>query len=88
MPLSALVPIDPLLLPPDALNTTTSPPIVSRFPAASFARSRNVTMAPDAIVSVDVVKTDVTGEIAPGMTATVGSGVVTGLPPIVAPMVV
>ncbi len=88
MPLSALALIDPLLLPPDALNTTASPPIASRLPAASFARSRSVAMAPDAIVSVDVVKTDVIGEIAPGLTVTVGNAVVTGVPPIVAPMVV
>ncbi len=88
MPLSAVALIDPLLPPPDAVNTTVSPPVASRLPAASLARRCSVATAPDASVSVDAVTTDVAPAMAPGLTTIVGAAVDTGAPLIVAPIVV
>ena len=86
--MSVVVPIVPVLVPPLEVNTTTSPPVVSLFPAASFATSVRVAEFPDSTLALEVVMTDVARETGPTVTAMVGCGVVTGLPPIVAPMVV
>src|ERR1051325_9044145 len=77
LPESAVAPTVPVLAPPEKPNATESPPVATLFPAASLPRSFSVTLAPDPA-----------GEIAPGETAIVGSGLVTGDPLIVAPMVV
>ena len=65
-------PIVPVLVPPDWLNTTVSPPVVRLFPAPSLACSVSVAVAPDTTVLLDVVTVDVVGEAVPGVTVTVG----------------
>src|SRR5207302_1838216 len=71
-PLSVVPPIVPVLVPPDRVNTTVSPPAVRLFPAASLACSVSVAVAPDTTVLLDVVTVDVVGEAVPGVTVTVG----------------
>src|SRR5437016_284052 len=79
----------PVLVPlPVPAKTTVDPPVVRLFPAASLACSVSVAAAPETTVALDTVTTDVAGDTTPGVTAIVGSVEVTGLPPIVAPMVV
>src|SRR5258706_9382877 len=76
----------PVLVPPDRENTTVAPPLVRLFPDGSLDWRRNVTIAPDATVSADTVTTEVAGEAAPGVTVIVGSVDVTGVAPMVAPI--
>ncbi len=83
-----MAPTLPLLVPPETVNTTVAPPVVNALPAASRACSVTVTVPPEPIVSLDTETIDVAAEIAPGVTATVGFGVVTGAALIVAPIVV
>ena len=78
----------PVLVPPAAVKTTVAPPVVRLFPAASFAWSVSVTAPPDWTVPAETLTTDWLVEIPPGITVTVGSVLVTAVPPIVAPMVV
>jgi hypothetical protein len=82
-----VAPIVPVLVPPEAVKTTASPPVVRLFPTASFACSVSVTALPDATVPADTLTTDWLVELALGTTVTVGSVVVTATPPIVAPIV-
>src|SRR5207245_3341274 len=72
LPLPVALPIVPVLVPPDRVNTTVSPPAVRLFPAASLACSVSVAVAPDTTVLLDVVTVDVVGEAVPGVTVTVG----------------
>ena len=88
LPLSAAAPIDPVLVPPEKMNATLAPPLVTVLPAASLLCSRSVTVAPDATVSFEAVITEPEGEIAPADTAIVGSVLVTGAPLMFAPIVV
>jgi hypothetical protein len=86
--LSVVAPIVPVLVPPEAVNTTVEPPVARLLPNASFACSVSVTALPDATVPLATLTTDPAVEIAPTVTWTVGSVVVTADPPIVAPIVV
>jgi hypothetical protein len=86
-PLSVVTPTVPVLVPPENEKTTVSEPVVRLLPAASFACSVSVTASPDATVAFDTLTTDPAVEIAPTVTWTVGSVLVTATPPIVAPMV-
>jgi len=86
--LSVVPPIVPVLVPPDWLNTTVSPPVVRLFPAASLACNVSVAVAPETTVLLDVVTVDALRDAEPGVTVIVGRGDVTALPPMVAPMVV
>ena len=86
--MSVVVPIVPVLVPPDAVNAIVAPPVVRLFPAASFAWRVRVAAAPEEMTPLDVVTTDVAAEIAPGVTAIVGIAVPTGVPFTVAPIVV
>src|ERR1044072_7309736 len=88
LPESAVAPTVPVLAPPEKPNATASPPVATLFPAASLPRSFSVTLAPDATVSFEIVMTDPAGETATRAAAIVGSGLGTGEPLIVAPMVV
>jgi hypothetical protein len=85
--LSVVAPTVPVLVPPEAVNTTVAPPVLRLLPAASFACSVSVTALPDATVGADTLTTDPAVEIGPTVTWTVGSAVVTATPPIVAPIV-
>ena len=87
-PLSVVGPITPVLVPPARVNPTVSPPVGRLFPAASFACSVSVTAVPEATVPLETVTSDVATEAGPAITMIVGSVEVTGLPLIVAPMVV
>ena len=87
-PLSVVDPIVPVLVPaPVVLKTTVEPPVVRSFPAASLAWSVNVAVDPETTVASEVVTTDWAVLIAPGVTVIVGNVDVTGLPPMVALMV-
>jgi hypothetical protein len=86
-PLSVVALIVPVLVPPEAANTTVEPPVAKLLPAASFACSVSVTALPETTVPADTLTTDWVVEIAAGVTWTVGSVVVTATPPIVAPIV-
>ena len=85
---SAVLPMVPVLVPPDAVNATVAPPVVRLFPTASFAWSVSVTVEPEATVPLDAVTTDWLVEIVPGVTVTVGSALVTATELIVALIVV
>ena len=56
------------------------------FPARSLACIVSVVALPDVTVALSTVTREVLTEIAPGVTVMVGSVVLMGLPPIVAPM--
>ena len=86
--MSVVAPIVPVLVPPDRVNTTASPPVVRLFPVPSLACSVSVAVAPDATVLLEVVTVDVLSDAEPGVTVIVGRADVTALPPMVAPMVV
>src|SRR5437773_2452230 len=86
--LSVVPPIVPVLVPPDRVNTTVSPPAVRLFPAPSLACSVSVAVAPETTVLLDVVTVDALRDAEPGVTVIVGRADVPALPPIVAPMVV
>ena len=70
--MSVVAPIAPVLVPPDAVKPTVSPPVVSLFPAASLACSVSVAVIPDTTLAADVVTTDVVLDAGPGVTAIVG----------------
>jgi hypothetical protein len=53
--LSVVAPIVPVLVPPEAVNTTVRPPVVRMFPNASFACSDSVAVPPPATVPLDTV---------------------------------
>lgn len=78
----------PVEVPPLRLNTTVAPPVVRLFPAASRACKVRVTVLPDCTVAEETETMDVAELIAPGVTVMVGMVVVTGVPPMVAAMVV
>lgn len=78
----------PVLVPPLFVKTTVEPPVVKLFPAASFALNVRVTALPDVTVAEETDKVEVTAEMAPGLTVTVGSAVLTKVPPMVARMLV
>ena len=82
------MPTVPVLVPPLAVNATTSPPLVRLFPAASLACSVSVTALPDVTVGLETDTVEVAVDTGPTVTVTVGSVEVTAWPPIVAPMVV
>src|SRR5205807_3843326 len=86
--LSVVPPIVPVLVPPDRLNATVSPPVVRLFPAPSLAWSVSVAVAPDTTVPLDVVTEIGRASCREGVTVMVGSAAVTGLPPMVALIVV
>ena len=85
--LSVVAPIVPVLVPPEAENTTVAPPPLRLLPAASFAWRVRVTAAPDATVPLDADTTDVVAEIAPAVTVIVAVDVA-DVPFTVAPIVV
>src|ERR1041384_2573245 len=87
-PLSVVEPIVPVLVPPRRENATIAPPVERMFPAASFACSVSVLVAPERMLPLDTVTVEVTAEIRPGVTVTVGSAVLTGVALIVAPIFV
>ena len=74
----------PVLVPPEMPNATVSPPLPSKFPAASRVVSVRVSMPPAATTLSETVTVDVTAEAGPGNTSIVGLAVVSGLPLIVA----
>lgn len=80
-----MVPVD---VPPLRLNTTVAPPVVRLFPDASLACKVRVTVEPEFTVAEDTLIKEVLAEMPPGLTVTVGMVVVTGDPPMVAPIVV
>ena len=80
--------IEPVEVPPALANTIAEPPLVSAFPAASFAVRVNVTAEPLETVGFDTVSIEVAGEIAPGITVTVGAVEVMLEPPTLALIVV
>jgi len=77
-----------VLVPPDAVKTTVSPPVLRLFPAASFACSVRVAGFPEMTLPVDVVIRDVAAETGPTVTTIAGCAVVTAFPPMVEPIVV
>src|SRR5437773_902257 len=86
--LSVVPPIVPVLVPPDRVNTTVSPPAVRLFPAPSLACSVSVAVAPDTTVLLDVVKIGRASCREPGGTVIVGRADLTAMPPMAALMVV
>jgi hypothetical protein len=86
--LSVVPPIVPVLVPPEAENTTAAPPAGRLLPPASFACSVSVTALPAATVGADALTTDVAVAAGPGFTVTVGSVVDTAAALMVAPIVV
>ena len=88
LPLSVVVPMVPVLVPPEAVKTTVAPPAVRLFPAASLAWSVSVTLLPEATVPLETLTVDVATDAGPGVTVTVGRVDVTAEPPMVAPTVV
>ena len=87
MALSLTEPNVPSLVPPALVNVTVSPPLASRFPAASRAVSVNVSASPDATVLADALTSDCASDTAPGVTVIVGPVDVIAFPLIVAPIV-
>ena len=87
LPWSVVEPIVPVLVPPLAANATVAPPVVRVLPAASFAWSVSATALPETTVPLETDTSDWLVEIAPTVTVTVGSALVTAVPPIVAPIV-
>ena len=86
-PLSETALIVPSLVPAPLVSTTEFPPAARTFPAASRNVTVSVAVLPEAIVVVEAVSVLVSGDAVPGVTVTVGDADVTGLPPIVAPIV-
>ena len=84
LPTSVVLEIVPVLVPLLLVNTTVLPPVVMLLLFASRANSVSVAAVPEFIVDADVVISEVAVEIGPGVTANVGSVVVTALPSIVA----
>lgn len=82
--MSAVAEIVPSLVPAPLVNTTASPPAVSRLAEASRADSVSVTAEPAVTVPAETATVDCAGEAAPGPTVIVGAMEVTGEPPIVA----
>jgi hypothetical protein len=80
--------IFPVEVPPVAENATLEPPVVSKFPAASRLVRVRVTEFPEFTVAALRETVEVTSEIGPGRTCTVGDAVVTKEPPMVAWIVV
>lgn len=78
----------PVLVPPERVKATVSPPDVSWFPFASFAVKVRVTAELEATVPEETETTDWDKETGPGVTVTVGAVLVTVLPPMVAWIVV
>ena len=65
MPWSVVAPMVPVLVPPVAVKTTVSPPVVMLFPPPSLAWSVNVTALPDCTVPPETVTADFALEYAP-----------------------
>ena len=86
-PLSVVLPIVPVLAPSpvEVLKATVSPVVFRLRPAASLAWSVSMAVEPDATVDLEVVTEDWAAET---VTVIVGCAVVTGVPPIVALIVV
>ena len=80
--------IAPVLVPPDAVNATVSPPAVRLLPAASLARRVRIALPPEMMLAADTVTVDCVVVAAPGTTVIVGSAEVTATLLIVAPIVV
>ena len=76
----------PVLAPPVFVKTTVWPPAIREFPLASFAVKVRVTAEPDATELAERETRDCESEGEPGVTVTLGALLVTGPPPIVAPI--
>ena len=70
----------PVLVPPLRLKATVFPPVVIRFPAASFEVSVAVTVEPEPTLGLETVIKEVTVDTAPVVTVTVGSELVIPTP--------
>src|ERR1041384_1826096 len=68
---STTEPIIPVLVPPDALNTTVAPPVVRLLVTAPGAGGVGVAPAPAAIVALETVPPDVAADPAPAVAVTV-----------------
>jgi hypothetical protein len=86
--LSVVPEIVPELVPPLRVKTTVSPPAVNWFPYASLAVNVRVINEPEATEPLETLTTDCDSEYAPGVTVTVGSVELTGVPFIVEVIVV
>ena len=76
---SVVAETDPVDVPPVFEKTTVEPPTIKAFPAASLAVNVRTTELPEATVALPTLTSDCAGEIAPGVTCTVGKVVVTEL---------
>ena len=85
--MSLVAPIVPVLVPPDALKTTVSPPAVRLLPAASLACKVSVIALPEATVPLAAETVEVAVEAGPGVTV-IEAVELTAFPPIVALSVV
>ena len=70
----------PVEVPPLRVNTTVLPPTTRKLPAASFATTVKVIWLPLATFGLDTWTNDCEATAVPGVTVTVGSVVVTGVP--------
>ena len=86
--MSVVAEIEPLLVPELLEKATVKPPTVAVFPAASLAVSVSVDVLPLVIDALATLMSDCEREIVPTCTETCGDVVVTGVPPIVALMLV
>jgi hypothetical protein len=80
--------IFPVEVPPVCEKTTGVPPLVRLFPAASRAIKVRVRLFPLATVAAEAVTRDCVKDRGPGVTVTVGIAEDTGVPPMVAVIVV
>jgi hypothetical protein len=76
----------PVEVPPEREKATVAPPVERLFPEASRACNVTTTPDPEETVPEATVMTEFAGAIVPAVTVTVGEVVVTGVPPIVAPI--
>ena len=77
MPWSVVAPMVPVLVPPLAVKTTVAPPAVRVLPAASFACSVRVTVAPAVTLLADTLSRERAADAGPGVPVALK---VTGLP--------
>ena len=77
-----------MLVPPDWVKTIVAPPAVMALPAASLPRKRTNTELPDATEEFATSTVERSALMAPGVTVMLGNIVVTGVPLIVAVILV
>src|SRR5258705_5583932 len=87
LPLSVVDPIVPALVPPEIVNATVAPPVVSALPAASRACKVSVAVPAALTLGLQTETSEVAAEITPGVTVTAGRVVAPGRPSIVARIV-